>query len=533
MTNVWKLFRLQLDNKYDFLKTHNIKKMLFQLFVYLLTIGALTVGFSFVCYKIFILGFRIDENLMGLLLLATQCISVVFAISSIISNIYTSKNNEFLMSLPTTPNNVFFSKLMLVYIDDVVANTMITLPLLLAMGYIGDKSAVFYLASVLYMVLLPAFSMGIASFLSIPIMFVVRFLQRHTLVSILLILVAVAVGVFGYSRFIGLFSQSFDIVDKQIETVRTINEQIALIGSRIPFFLQLGIAMFSFKAWYWLAVLVGICAVLLALTLLLVRPFFFKMAMKSLENTGVVVGRAGRFHASSPLGSLLLKEVLCVFRSPSYVFQYFLFTLLMPFIVYCYDQLLTTIAVNQAGTIMIAGSHVMIVAIMTMLSNVVSASAISREGACFYLSKVAPVNPYLQIGAKVLFNAIFTFSALIVTAIVSLFYLTAWQVILGTIAIAFASIGHIAYSVEIDVKNPVLDWYSDDEVTKVGANTPKSIVFGLLLAVGMGMVVILMATNPNIYLSWVLLLVFGVLFAIFRIYRLILRINLQFGRIEF
>ena len=76
--------------------------------------------------------------------------------------------------------------------------------------------------------------------------------------------------------------------------------------------------------------------------------------------------------------SLLKKETLCIFRSPTDIFEYFLFTLLMPFIVFTYDQLLTTITVNQAGINMIAGAHVMVVAILAMLSNIVSASAISR-----------------------------------------------------------------------------------------------------------------------------------------------------------
>ena len=151
------------------------------------------------------------------------------------------------------------------------------------------------------------------------------------------------------------------------------------------------------------------------------------MSMSALEKTIRPAKKEKRFKKSSTLMSLIKKEAVCIFRSPTDVFEYFLFTLLMPFIVYSYDKLLMTITVNQAGVNMIAGSHVMVVAILAMLSNIVSASAISRDGGNFYTSKIIPVNYYTQLFAKLLFNAIFTIGALLVTAVISMFIYPACQ----------------------------------------------------------------------------------------------------------
>ena len=86
-----------------------------------------------------------------------------------------------------------------------------------------------------------------------------------------------------------------------------------------------------------------------------------------------------------------------------------------------------SIAVNEAGTQMIAGSHVMVVAILALLSNIVSASTISRDGGNFYISKIVPINYYTQIFAKVAFNAIFTVAALLVTMVISFTMYPVWH----------------------------------------------------------------------------------------------------------
>jgi hypothetical protein len=161
-------------------------------------------------------------------------------------------------------------------------------------------------------------------------------------------------------------------------------------------------------------------------------------AMSNLENTFKIKTNKS-YKERSPFMSLLIKEIKCVFRSPGNVFEYFLFTLLMPVIVLAYDKLLLTISVNTAGQNMIAGSHLMIVAILAMLSNIISASSISRDGGNFYISKIVPVNYYTQIGAKLVFNAVFTVGAILVTMCISFIYQNALQVILGSIAVMFAS----------------------------------------------------------------------------------------------
>ena len=289
--------------------------------------------------------------------------------------------------------------------------------------------------------------------------------------------------------------------------------------------------MTTFDSWGWIFIYFVGCQGIMILTILFIRPLYFKTAMSSLENTFKLNAKKD-YVERKPFVSLLLKEIKCVFRSPGNVFEYFLFTLLMPFIVLSYDKLLLTISVNQAGENMIAGSHLMIVAILAMLSNIISASSISRDGGNFYISKIIPVNYYTQIAAKLVFNAIFTVGAILITMCISFIYQNPVQVILGSFAVIFAAIGHIAMSLDMDIKKPILNYQGNEDNSAMQKNTVKSTILGLAIGIAMGLIVIGFAFNEMTIIPYVILLVLGLAFGIYRIYMLVLRIHMQYDKIE-
>lgn len=531
MHTLIKLLRLQIDNKTDILKTNSLKKMtisvlkrLFLLIVLILGIGYLTIGLTG-------LGFKINAEFLSIVLLALQVVSLIFGIGSIITNLYLSKDNEILMGLPTTPNQLFMSKILMIYFHELSITATLAIPLFLSFGIIGSFGLSFFLCIPIYVIILPLLPISIAAFLSIPVMVVLKFLKKHMYLSVVLVLAAVATILTLYVSLLGKIAGGFDIASKQIETIIQVNSIVLRLGKALPLYFQLGSAMTTFDSWGWIFIYFVGCQGIMILTILFIRPLYFKTAMSSLENTFKLNAKKD-YVERKPFVSLLLKEIKCVFRSPGNVFEYFLFTLLMPFIVLSYDKLLLTISVNQAGENMIAGSHLMIVAILAMLSNIISASSISRDGGNFYISKIIPVNYYTQIAAKLVFNAIFTVGAILVTMCISFIYQNPVQVILGSFAVIFAAIGHIAMSLDMDIKKPILNYQGNEDNSAMQKNTVKSTILGLGIGIIMGLIVIGFAFNEMTIIPYVILLVLGLAFGIYRIYMLILRIYMQYDKIE-
>lgn len=534
MGTILNLLKLQIDNKTDLLKAASPAKMFTSIFRVILAMLLITVCAAFIMLRIFSLGIAINEGVVAIVLLLTQAISLFFAIGNIINTLYLCKDNEMLICLPVTPNQLFVSKILLIYLREIAVNALISIPLFVTLGVLGGLGVSFYLSIPILALLCPILPIVLASFISIPLMALIRFLKRHVVLSIIAILGLVAVCLWGYISFIGNLAGNFNIASQQLETVRAINQAIASVSRYVVVYVQLAQAMLSFSSWFWYPLFLVLCTLVSFATVLAIRPLYFKIAMSSLENSVNAKEKVRPFKTSSPFISLIKKETLCLFRSPTDIFEYFLFTLLMPFIVFSYDQLLTTITVNQAGINMIAGAHVMVMAILAMLSNIVSASAITRDGGTFYLSKIVPVNPYVQIFAKLTFNAIFTCGALLVTMAISFFSKNAipWQIVMGTAAVMIASIGHIAWSIDMDIKNPSINLQGDESSSITSKSTPKSIAVGLIIGFILGIIVILMSNLQNLMIPYILIIVASLVFTLYRVYVLILRIHLCYNKIE-
>ena len=534
MGTILNLLKLQIDNKTDLLKTASPSKMAATICKILLLLAVMTVAVLLILFTVFRLGIAINGELVALVLLCTQVLSFFFAVGNVIGTLYLCKDNEMLICLPVTPNQLFISKVLLIYLREVAVNAIISVPLFISLSVLGGLGGVFYLSIPILLLLAPILPIVLASVVSIPLMALIRFLKRHTVLSIVAILILVAVCLWGYIFFIGKLAGNFNIAGRQSETVTKINKVISNAGRYAVLYIQLARATLSFAAWYWYPVFLGVCAVLSTVTVFAIRPLYFKIAMSSLENTVKVKAKKGSFKKASSFVSLIKKETACVFRSPTDIFEYFLFTLLMPFIVFSYDELLTSITVENNGTQMIVGAHVMVVAILAMLSNIVSASAVSRDGGNFYTSKIVPVSYYTQIFAKLTFNAIFTCGSLLITMFVSFFStnIEPWQNILGTLAVMIVSIGHIAWSIDMDIKNPTINLQGDEQSSTVSKSTPKSIISGLIIGFIIGFIIILMSDMQTLFVPYLLIIVGSIIFTVYRLYILILRIHLCYDKIE-
>ena len=174
-----------------------------------------------------------------------------------------------------------------------------------------------------------------------------------------------------------------------------------------------------------------VSVIILCLCFFVIKPYYYKIAFIDIEQSNNVKSKYYKFKKRPIFLELILNEFRLVFRSGGYLFGYFLFPLFMPLIVYTYDKLLISIAVNTAGKGMVIGAHMLILLIISLMSNIISSIAISKDGSNFYLSKTIPVSYYTQVKAKITFNFLITGIAIIVTTITTLIFsnLNTWFVI--------------------------------------------------------------------------------------------------------
>ena len=89
MSQILKLFKFQLDNKYNLFKQKSYKSFLLQLLKYFVIIASITLLLYLILNKIvFMLAIQINAQLIGIVLLFTQAITFCFALANIIQTMY-------------------------------------------------------------------------------------------------------------------------------------------------------------------------------------------------------------------------------------------------------------------------------------------------------------------------------------------------------------------------------------------------------------------------------------------------------------
>jgi ABC-2 type transport system permease protein len=335
-------------------------------------------------------------------------------------------------------------------------------------------------------------------------------------------------------RFISMIADSISIIGHTIalnQNIQTLSKNI--LGATYIYRVLMNI-LYDHGSIVNLLITVLIIAAAAGFVILIVRPIYFRVCMQQLETTQKTFKKVRKFRKHSQMASIMWKDYLVLLRSPGYIFQFFLFALMMPFVVYLYNSLLLSISVREVGEKMILGANILIIAVMALISNTISATAISREGGNFYIMKISPVPYFKQALSKVLFNGIVVISSILLTCIVCVIF-TEMTVIQSCLCFGFASIlsiGHICWSFELDLTHPVLDWYDTSEITKNNKNTNQSMIIGIIIAIGIGSIAIANFYNEAEWWTWVFLYYYAALLAVIRILILKVKVNYYFHHME-
>lgn len=532
MKSIIKIFRLLIDEKFDFFKNKtNRKKAIYAFIKYII----ITIATTTICYYAFdrikFYGIDFDYGTLGLIILATQIISFVMSLSGLMNTLYNSKDNELLMGMPVSHNQVFIAKLMVTYVSEFISNLMYFMPIFISFGIVTNVTNNYYFLLPLFLMFFPILPMALAAFISVPMNKLINFIKSKLFLCIASVLLLCGFGIYFYMEVIINLFGKVNLFGQQIQTLIKVNEWLDNFEKSNVLFVDIAKAMHGENTFVTLPVIIVMSSTLFYLSTLLVKPFYFKMITKNNETKLETVRLKTNTKKESALKSLIRKEFYTTFRTPGYLFQYFIYALLMPLIVFVYDKLLFSITVSSVGEIMIGGAHILVLSLLALLSCTISASAISREGGTYYLMKTTPVSFKKQVLAKILFNYIIVFLALFVTAITSLIFsnIKPFYIVISTLIVSLLSIGQICWNFDMDLRKPTLDWYDSGEITSINKNTVNSIILSLVVSVAFAYITFLFA---RIKIIWYVALTIALLFAIGRIKLLKVRVNYYFKHNE-
>jgi len=504
MNNIFTLLRLEFKNKYgDF--SYKSGKSWAKFAGTLVFFGLILVIVYFGATTLFSMFDKAGMAYEALVLLFTILfVYLIFSgTSSTIKVLYFKGDNEILMRFPVTGAQIFVSKTLFLFINQLLSSLIITLPFLYSYsnvvvvpeGFLGMLPL-----TIVFLVLIPFF---LSNILAIPMMHLTNRIRNKFIV---LIVGMSAVMSLVFAAYMLIFDKvitflkdsSFSVFSEEIVTIV---KEIVRYFIPTKFFADILLGQNLIISY---AVLGGLLTVFLAGMILVIAKLYQKTLLKNIEIEGSAFRRKTKLRVKPITLSILRKEFIQVFRSINYGFQYFVMACSMPVMVYFCNKIATNIGRNDVGDQISLGLTLLVMLIFMTIITSFASTSISREGRNFYQTKVLPVSIHKQMAVKFLMYMIVSVLANII-CVGMLIFLKQMDFMTGLWVFGIVQSSAIAltlFGMRMDINRPVFNMSGEGEVVSNSTNTTVSVFLGFLISIleGMfGMVLAYISTPQMLY----------------------------------
>ncbi|MDE6188954.1 MAG: hypothetical protein K2G37_01540 [Clostridia bacterium] len=448
-------------------------------------------------------------EVLSVLFLATQLITIFLSLFVYINIMYYSKDNEFLFTLPLKSVSVFWAKLIAIVVHELIISAIMIIPMSIVVGIALAKSAIglnagFLLLIIPATVLLPLMAILLIALVSYPLMKILNFFKKRPILGAVFVIILVAafyIAIYVPMLISAQQSPSAGDIEGSIDESGGMNTS-QVFAQVLPSLTKLG--RYSFHTYFlakamtatngavgfgYAMAFIGIVIGLAAIGSLLSVWQYSKLATASLESGGgsKSAGKVKEAKSRNYKKALYLKDISSVVKNNSLLIQSGLMTILPPILIFFVCQMQS--GIQEVGAVVGVGIAELILKIM-LSSNVASILAFSRDGEGVIKYKTLPVNVKDVVNAKI--KTGLTFS-LIATAFstVALAFVPGMNIVFVIGFLASNAVYALAinrFSVYRDLKKPNIHWKNITEITKNNFSSfiPMLISFvpGLIVMVG-------------------------------------------------
>lgn len=462
-----------------------------------LGIGCLLFLFTVVAVVSFYI-FRKNEQpattVLAVSFLASQFFLLFFGIFHILSSFYFSKDLDLLVPLPLKPYQVMGSKFVTIIINEYIMSIPMVLPAVVVYGVGMEEGILYWLKAIVSILLVPVIPLVISSLIVILLMRFVNIKKSKDIIVVATSFAAILIGL-GINFFLQRMMNRSQLYFDDINQIQ--NWLIETIGTRFPpsLWVTYGLAKHGLEGWGYFLLFVLVSAALFALLLWIGDKVFYAGMLSGEE--GSRKRKALAFNnvkdkyikVSSPLAALFWKEWKLLLRTPVFMMNGLAGIIMMPVM-----AVLTILAQSEGALasfmklsldprneiyVALIGFGLMVLA---SSMNIVSSTAISREGQSFWISKMIPVSPRMHIISKLLHGMVISFIGILVIGVLMAVFIK-FSVLKLLVLFVLSSMGSmiiIILDLIIDIFSPKLDWTNPHEAVKTNLNG----LFGIIVSMG-------------------------------------------------
>lgn len=535
LERIWILTKLQLTNK---TRKHakNSLRVYRDLAIKAIVVILITVAIGFILYVIkSILFIPVNDYFMIFMLLLTQAMSIVAAISGLVVDIYQSKDNQILLTLPAKNDEIFMSKLVVYYINEFKRNFYFLFPFLIAYGFLTKIGFGFYLSLIPMIFILPFIAVFLSSIISMIITITKNFFNRHAWLSFSALAFFIAGTFILIYYLVGFIPENIRIVqlyNSFIIGLTRFMQQVASVGT---IYTIIGKLMNGIHVFAYYMIVLGTIIGLFLINYFVSRPLFFRLTSMSSETAKTKKHTPKTPKAKGLFWTFLRKEIIIAKRSPNELLSNYAVLIALPLIMYVLNTIYMGMDRSSLGNQMILIFNVLITLILITASNTASAVAITTEGYEFVLLKTAPSKTKQVAWAKMTFNFVFTSTLLLLSFVLFRIALPVFNKTDVWLLFVFAFLfnaSQIFWSFQTDIMNPKLADYAATGSLSNNDNIAKTLSNGLVASLLFTIisVFVFLIFKP---IAWIILIIIGVLWLFFRFWSFKTCLDAYFVDIEY
>lgn len=545
MNGLKTLVFMQIKDKIDLSYLKSKKSTIFKIVLSVIKFAVITAAFwlgFFVLGMLHLVSLQpgIPTNFFSALFTIMFILSIIVCTFGLMKNLYYTKDNPLLLTLPANRTTVFTSKLLVYYIYELVRNINYMLPLLLAYCIINGLPIYFYLWLIVGYFVVTAVPVVIGALLSIPMMYITNFVKQHKWLEYILVAGTVTGVILGLLAIINAIPEDLDIIGSWGTTFWKIQDFLTKFNKILVPFYWLVVALvgvrygtanqiFTGKQFLCMGGTLLAVAAVIGITYLLVRPLFFHMASSPFEFKKKNIKKSKRNWTLNGFISAIKKEVLLNYRTPEKFYGLLAVVAGLPISILLLNRIYAAMDTKLAGTNMTIVFNILMILLIALASNASVSRAYSEEGASSYLIKTSPKSYLQSLFAKICINAVTMTISILITTIIFCDFMqfTFIKTLLIFIMIESLYIAHLVWSAEMDFMNPQTQQYQTTGTHSNNPNEVKSTVFSFVLSVMFALLTFFfISKSPNSV--WIKLMLMAVAFCALRIYLYIIKIKVYF-----
>lgn len=422
-------------------------------------------------------------------------VTFLFSIFLIPSVFYFSKDSETLLSLPIKPQTILASKFTVCLIYEYIFSLAVAIPLLVAYVHNVDVTPLFYIFAVIVVLTLPVYPLILSSIISMLVMRFVPFFKNRDRFNMIGGIVAVIIAM-GFSYFMN--SESMQNIEPQqlisilMDGNNSLINMLSLIFPGVPY---------AAKALYNADILSFIINIVITIAavacfLFIGKMVYFKGAI-GFNETGSNRKKLSdkefdkTTHQKNKVQTYMMKEFKLLIRTPVYFLNCIGTSAIMPIVfIIIYFTSASDIDLSALSGFSFEGflPYAVLIGlaggILFANMNLISATAISREGSNVMFMKYIPMEFKQQIHAKTNCGIIVSLISMLVTVIIAYVifpYLPIYYYIVCFLAsIITTLLGNYA-GILVDMAHPKLVWEQEAAAVKQNMTAMIAMMGGMAL----------------------------------------------------